>query len=578
MADDDTPPEDTVDDDASAPDESASESVDVAADEPEEASDADSPAEDEPSDDELEVLTTPRLDSIRAPIPGGAPAGIDMKYEDLFQTLKAEVDLLGSATGDVDFDKIVELATQILSEMSKDITVTSYLILGLTRTAGYAGIAEGLAAVRSVTQNFWEDAFPPLRRMRGRQAALQFVAERTSAWIQENKATPSDREALTHAQNEAEALQAFVTEAMGEDAPAFSGLVRELREQLRRLPKPKPPEPDSPPTQQPTADAASTGAPASSPAPSAPPSVSGGGSATFSTPSEAESVVMKVATFLQEQDPYDATAFALRRAVRWNGIDTPPPPGVIPPPPGHRRDALAGMLAAANHPLLVEQGEGAFPQAPYHFWLDLQRLLATALKALGPPAAAALNTVESTTAALAKRFPSLPSLTFQDGTPFADPMTIAWLDELTASGGDGGGSGAMAASEAAIKEARDQAAGGDVPGAVAALMANAGAPRDRFERTVIAAELCLSAGRADVALGLLETADAAIQTHQLDVWDPGMASKALRLIHTCCSQLAPTANSPERASVLSQRANDAFNRLSRLDPAHAMRSTPAPQG
>ncbi len=47
------------------------------------------------------------------------------------------------------------------------------------------------------------------------------------------------------------------------------------------------------------------------------------------------------------------------------------------------------------------------------------------------------------------------------------------------------------------------------------LTADAGAPRDRFERTVAAAELCLGAGRADVALGLLETADAAIQAHQL---------------------------------------------------------------
>lgn len=567
MADDTAPSEDPEDDSAETPDPDTVEDDSV-----EEPSDEESASAEAP-----DVFTTPRLESIRTPIPGGAPGGIDMKYEDDFQTLKAEVDLLGAATGDVDFDKIVDLSTQILSEKSKDISVASYLILGLTRTAKYEGIAEGLAAVRSVTESFWEDAFPPLRRMRGRQAALQFVAERTSAWIQDNKAEPGDRESLTHAQAEAEALQAFVTESMGEDAPAFSGLVRELREQLRRLPKPKPPKEDPPPAKEPDASSTADPAPSSASAPAAP-SPASGGDASFSTPSEAERVVMKVATFLQEEDPYNATAFAIRRAVRWNGLTTPPPPGVIPPPPGHRRDALAGMVTAGNHPLLVSQGEGTFPQAPFHFWLDLQRLLATSLKTLGPPAAAALSVVESTTAALVTRFPSLPSLTFQDGTPFADPMTMSWLEELTASdGGGAGGSEMSAESEAAIKEARDQAAGGDVPGAVAALMANAGAPRDRFERTVIAAELCLGAGRADVALGLLETADDAIRTHQLDVWDPGTASKALRLIHTCCSQLVPTAGSPDRASALNERASDAFNRLSRLDPAHAMRSTPAPK-
>ncbi|GAB5537537.1 MAG: hypothetical protein Rubg2KO_37860 [Rubricoccaceae bacterium] len=571
MADDTSSSEDTVADNAEAPASDASENAPV----------DDTPVEEDAADDTPTVLSTPRLEAVRAPLPGNAPAGIDMKYEDLFQTLKAEVDLLGAATGDVDFDKIVALATQILSEESKDISVASYLILGLTRTANYQGIAEGIAAVRAVTEVFWEEAFPPLRRMRGRQAALQFVAERTSAWIQDNKAEPSDRESLMHAQTEAEALQAFVTEAMGDDAPAFSGLVRELREQLRRLPKPKPPKPDPPPAKEPdassAADASSSDAPAPAPArPAAAPAASGGDT-SFSTPSEAESVVMKVATFLQEEEPYNATAFALRRAIRWNGITTPPPTGVIPPPPGHRRDALAGMLTAANHPVLIAQGESSFPQAPYHFWLDLQRLLATSLKALGPPATAALGVVESMTAAFVARFPSLPSLSFQDGTPFADPITVSWLDELTASDGDGSDSGASAASETAIKEAKEQAASGDVPGAVASLMADAGAPRDRFERTVIAAELCLGAGRADVALGLLETADAAIRTHQLDVWDPGTASKALRLIHTCCSKLVPTAGSPERASALSTRANDAFNRLSRLDPAHAMRSTPAPK-
>jgi len=561
MADDTSPSEDSVDDSAEAQAPEADESAPV---------DEASATEEDSQDDAPTALSTPRLESIREPIPGDAPAGIDMKYEDLFQTLKAEVDLLGAATGDVDFDKIVELATQILSEKSKDISVASYLILGLTRTAGYAGIAEGIAAVRAVTETFWEGAFPPLRRIRGRQAALQFVAERTSAWIQDNKAEPGDRESLTHAQTEAEALQAFVTEAMGEDAPAFSGLVRELREQLRRLPKPKPPKPDSPPAKEANASAPADASSSSAPAP--PPA--SGGDATFSTPSEAESVVMKVATFLQEADPYNATAFALRRAIRWNGLTAPPPTGVIPAPPGHRLSALAGLLAASNHPAMISQGEGTFPQAPYHFWLDLQRLIAASLKALGPPAAAALAVVETTTSAFVARFPSLPSLSFQDGTPFADPMTLAWLDDIAPSEGDGGGSDeATAASQEAIREAKEKASSGDVPGAIAALMADAGAPRDRFERTLTAAELCLGAGRADVALGLLEDADTAIQTHRLDIWDPASAARALRVLYTCCSALASSAPNAPNGNALTQRADEVFNRLARVDPGHALRST-----
>lgn len=570
---DDTAEVETVD--ADAPDAAADASA--APDEAEAtdgAPEGDAPEEEAPEDDAPAPFSTPRLESIRAPISGDAPGGIDMKYEDDFQELKAEVDALGAATGDVDFDRIVDLSTTILSERSKDLTVAGYLILGLTRTQGYAGVAEGLAAVRAVTEGFWEDAFPPLRRMRGRQAALQFVAERTSAWVKDEKATPADRESLEQALTEIESLQAFVMEAMGDQAPAFSGLGREVREALRRLPKPKAPEPDPPP-----AAAASPGAApqaAAQAAPAAQASGSPGESASYSTVSEAEVVAVRVAGFLRSEAPFSATAVSILRAVRWDAIAQPPPTGVIPPPREPQRKAFEAMATSGNHAGLVTQAEGTFSQPPFHFWLDLQRLTAAALKALGAPAAAALAALETHTAAFVRRLPALPTLTFQDGTPFADPLTISWLDEIAMSEGGGGG-GATSASDAAIQEAREQAATGDVAGAVASLMAGAGAPRDRFERAVTAAELCLGAGRPDVAVGLLDGAEDDINTYRLDVWDPAMASRALRVQHASCTGLILLTADPARKKVLLDRAETVFNRLTRIDPAHAMRATKPPK-
>ena len=531
-------------------------------------------------DDALPPLTTPRLEAIRAPLPGDAPAGVNVAYEDDYQTLKAEVDELGAATGEVDFGSIVDLSTKILSEQSKDLSVVGYLTLGLARTEGYAGIAEGLAATRAVAEGFWDDAFPPLRRMRGRQAALQFVAERTSSWIQTHRATPDDREALAHAEAEAEALQAFASEAMGEDAPAFSGVLRELREQARRLPKPTPPK-EAPPDAS-LSSGASPNEPderAGDPAPAKPASASPGTDAEFATAKEAQRVVMKVAQFFREADALDAVPFALLRAIRWNAIDAPPPTGKIPAPPKPRRDALAAMGPAANHAVLVREAEASFQQSPFHFWLDLQRLVAASLQALGPPAAAAHAAVVDATASLVRRQPTLPTLAFQDGTPFADGATAAWLDEI-ASSSDGGGDSQRAGgrSEEAIQAAREAAAGGDVPGAVAGLMADAGNPRDRFERSVAAAEMCLGAGRPDVALALLDDADDALRAHRLDVWDPDAAASALRLLYACCTALKSAPASPQRKAALSDRADDVFARLARLDPALAMRSTPPPKG
>lgn len=539
-----------------------------------------------PDDDVPAPLDTPRLEAIRAPIPGDAPAGIDMAYEDAYQALKAEVDAMGAATGGVDFDTIVDRATEILSTRSKDISAACYLAFGLTRTDGFSGLAEGIGAVRAVAETFWEGAFPPLRRMRARQAAMQFMAERLGAWTESQKATPDDRKALEHALVEASALQEFTVEAMGDDAPSLSGLTRTIREALRRLPVPTPAEPDSPPAPPPAPGASEGPAPARpaspSPAPPSAPAVSVGGDASFGTPAEALAVALRVAGFLREQNALDAAAVALTRAVQWGVVPQAPPADGgrtrLPAPPQARRDALAGMVASGNHEVLVRAGEGAFQEASFRFCLDLQRLLATAFGALGAPAQAARAAVEEATAGLVRRLPTLATLAFADGTPFADAQTVAWLDEISASG-DGGGSGAApaGAAEQAIAEAQARARSGDVPGAVGALVAGAGAPRDRFERGLVAAEMCLVAGRPDVALALLDDADAAVRLHRLDVWDTEAARKALRLLHSACTALQANAAPPDRKAALAARADDSFARLARLDPGMAMRTAAPPK-
>src|SRR5690606_30138406 len=122
-----------------------------------------------------------------------------------------------------------------------------------------------------------------------------------------------------------------------------------------------------------------------------------------------------------EQNPYDAMAAQLVRAIRWGEIEQAPPSDggrtLVPAPPPHQREAFASMLAASQFDVLASAGEDLFPEPPFHFWLDLQRMIATALQALGPPAHAAHVAVTDATAALVRRLPTLSSLAFDDGTP-----------------------------------------------------------------------------------------------------------------------------------------------------------------
>lgn len=513
--------------------------------------------------------------AVREPIPGDAPAGIDVAYEESFQSLKTEINHLGSATGSADYEKIVALGTRILTEQSKDLTAACYLALGLTRTEGYAGLARGLAVVRNLMEAFWDDLYPVARRMRARQNALLFMIERTGDWLAQHKATPDDREAIEAAMAEIEALQAFTMEHMGEDAPAFSGLMRTLREALRRLPAPEPeapPEPDKPaatsePAPASSSPSASQTSSTSAPGPSAP------GTQEAVSASDAGRVVLRAAAALREANPLDPIAFALVRAVRWGGLHQLPPNESgktrIPEPPAPRRQALATMLASGNVDTLAREAEVSFQAPPFHFWLDGQRLLAEALGQLGAPAKPALAVVREQAGALIERLPGLAALTFQDGTPFADPMTADWLASLAASG-DGA---ARPADDEALADdlaaAREQLAGGDLASALRTLDAPGAAPSERARRRLAAAELCFKGNRADVARPLLDALDETVRAHGLDAWDPAFALDVLRLRHR--TLVALTAAAPAAAKpALKEQADAAFERLCRLDPAAAL--------
>ena len=116
-------------------------------------------------------------------------------------------------------------------------------------------------------------------------------------------------------------------------------------------------------------------------------------------------------------------------------------------------------------------------------------------------------------ASLVTRIPQLSSLSFDDGTPFADGQTKMWLEAEVESafgggkGGSGGGNGAASALDGPIAEARTLAASGKLSEAIdvvsnAAAAAPSGA--DRFRGRLAVARLCLQSGQFAIARAQLE--------------------------------------------------------------------------
>ena len=59
-----------------------------------------------------------------------------------------------------DWQPLIEKACRLLAQKSKDMEVTAYLIEGLTRKKGFAGLRDGFRLARELLEHYWDGLFP----------------------------------------------------------------------------------------------------------------------------------------------------------------------------------------------------------------------------------------------------------------------------------------------------------------------------------------------------------------------------------------------------------------------------------
>ena len=156
------------------------------------------------------------IDEMQRPIAADDPCGEDVRYDDDFQELKAQIDRVGSAATDIDYDRIVDLGRAILRDKSKDLTTAGFLALGLLRTREIEGLAEAVIILDTLVESFWEHVHPlkPVRR----RNALQFAADQMKTWLDQRleaqRPTDAERAPLELAHARWKAIQAFSTEQL----------------------------------------------------------------------------------------------------------------------------------------------------------------------------------------------------------------------------------------------------------------------------------------------------------------------------------------------------------------------------
>ena len=110
------------------------------------------------------------IEAILKPIPGGSPAGKDIRDSKEFDILKdarreEEVLSQGDWKRDAkmaDWPKAIQTATKILTMQSKDLQVATWLVEALLKRHGFVGLRDGLHILRGLHEQFWDGLYPAI--------------------------------------------------------------------------------------------------------------------------------------------------------------------------------------------------------------------------------------------------------------------------------------------------------------------------------------------------------------------------------------------------------------------------------
>jgi type VI secretion system protein VasJ len=547
-----------------------------------------------------------------SPVSEEQPCGINIRYESDFDQLEAELAKQESLNAEtVDWNVVAQLSSQIIKSSSKDLLVGSYLCYALLVRDGYHGLSVGLNILIDMSNLHWDGLFPPAKRMRARQTAFTWLAEKAGALVSTTAPGSQESEAVVEAANMLKQLDGLLVEKMGDQAPMLSELSRPLKNYRQsaeaELANSQPVAPAAQPSavsaapeqqvQAPIAPVVEPQAAAPEPAPAKPvPAVTkpatkskaSNASTLDAGPLESEADSKKIlrqlqatardiASFWIAQKLADERPYRIARVAAFMGLEKAPPDdnGVtqVDPPAPERLKFFEVQAGKGDLVTLIPGLERTLARAP--FWFDGQFLVVKSLRSLGAEYEAAAQTVTRELRNFISRFPEVVDFSFSDETPFANDQTRMWLDAevLGSSSGAGSDSSDTATSElwsTTLAEAKQMAASGDSNKALDLMssgMSKASQLREQVYWRCAIAELMLQTGKADTAAFVLEQASQQAKAMQISQWEPQLLAKIYYLLFQSYQKQQKT-NKEDKT--LEEKAGLAYEQLCWFDPITAL--------
>ena len=523
--------------------------------------------------EEISLLAT-------TPIPGANPAGENVRLEQAFESIEQEIAKLDSFTTDdpVRWGEITATARQILEGQSKDFLVACFLTRSLCEVDLLDGLNQGLLLGKGIAETFWDQAFPPKKRMRGRSQAFEWLVEKCHPLLDEFIPAPNDLERIKQVEESLAALDDMLVEKMSDNAPNMA----EFRHAFRRLRQGLEAEQDKRSVPVQASRSSATGA--SQAAASTANGVANVSAAAANAPAQVASDrdLMAVYRLCQEQlrnasqhlaakNATDPEVYRINRFITWLGVNQLPPATQnktqLRPVSKEKMDTLSSLYQEKRWLDLVVELEPSLVKAP--FWITGQRMVAEALDEMG--ADCALEYVEHGVNAFVQRMPDVMILTFNDDTPFADEKTRQWVQQLGQSKSSSGAAASLEvdtseiskdweetmqhaaslAKEKKFREALELFQGG---------VSRSTSLREQALWRFNQARFCFDQGMFKLALPLLESLDTQLHQQGVAEWEPQVSKRVLELLLRCYQHGSQQSY---------QQGNESEDRNRRIEQLHA---------
>jgi type VI secretion system protein VasJ len=435
------------------------------------------------------------------PVSADNPVGEDPRYSDEFSLLKAEIE----KKSDVDFELIVDLCDQILTEKSKDLRVVSYKIMALSRLDGFEGLTQGMAILYHIVDSFGESLYPV--KPRARQAALK--------WFQQEKILTFAQSATDDVEHE-QANSAI--ELYNRLFEQLSGLCAEpmswpdLKKWFEKIKNESAPKEvaessgaNSSSANNSTDGSEAVARPRSAPRPQPPvhqaaPVIN---AASIESTTQYQQTLRGLLSYFRDQKLYGKMV-GTALSSQWGNLKMPPNESGKTRLPAPRDASLARIRNAVENSQWEEgflASLDAFMEPGGQFCFDIPKWMYDCAKNSGNSEVASI--VKLNVLQITERLPKLVQLKFDNEDPFASSTVASWLEQINEEQSSTGGESQVGYKEY-LANARSVFQESNIQEAFAYLSGIA--VKNELEKAYVdfcKAQLCVEQDRSELALPIL---------------------------------------------------------------------------